>query len=134
MMDKQLLWAYVAREENYPEDATIIKEGSWGDWAYVLLEGRAKVTKETGEGILTLGTLEEGAVFGEVGFFEVNGGTRSASVIASDGPVRVGVLDSHLLRKDYEALSLELRELLKALVVRLKRSSDRLSSIEQTLS
>ncbi len=132
MMDNQLLWAYVAKEEDYPEDATIIKEGSWGDWAYVLLEGRAKVTKKTSEGTLTLGMLEEGAVFGEVGFFEVNGGTRSASVIASDGPVRVGVLDSHLLRKDYEALSLELRELLKALVIRLKKSSDRLSSIEQT--
>ena len=129
MMDNQLLWAYVAREEDYPEDATIIKEGSWGDWAYIILEGRAKVTKKTREGTMTLGTLEEGAVFGEVGFFEVNGGTRSASVIASDGPVRVGVLDSHMLRKDYEALSLELRELLKALVIRLKKSSEMLSSV-----
>lgn len=134
MKDNQLLWAYVAREENYPEHAIIIKEGSWGDWAYVILEGRAKVTKKTSEGTLTLGTLEEGAVFGEVGFFEVNGGTRSASVIASDGPVRVGVLDSNLLRKDYEALSLELRELLKALVIRLKKSSDRLSSMAQASS
>jgi CRP-like cAMP-binding protein len=85
-------------------------------------------------GTLTLGTLEEGAVFGEVGFFEVNRGTRSASVIASDGPVRVGVLDSNLLRKDYKALSLELRELLKALVIRLKKSSDRLSSMAQASS
>ena len=134
MMDDQLLWTYVAREEEYPEDATIIKEGSWGDWAYVLLEGRAKVTKKTNNGTLTLGTLEEGAVFGEVGFFEINGGTRSASVTALDGPARVGVLDSHLLRKEYEALSLELRELLKALVIRLKKSSDRLSSMEQTSS
>ena len=134
MMDNQLLWTYVAREEDYPEDAIIIKEGSCGDWAYVLLEGRAKVTKKTSDGTLILGTLEEGAVFGEVGFFEINGGTRSASVIATDGPVRVGVLDSHLLRKEYEALSLELRELLKALVIRLKKSSDRLSSMEQTSS
>ena len=131
MMDNQLLWAYVAREEVYPEDAIIIKEGSWGDWAYIILEGRARVTKKTREGTMTLGSLEEGAVFGEVGFFEVNGGTRSASVIAADGPVRVGVLDSHLLRKDYEALSLELRELLKALVIRLKKSSDRLSLAAQ---
>jgi CRP-like cAMP-binding protein len=131
MNNNQLLWAYVVREENYPEDAIIIKEGSWGDWAYVLLKGRAKVTKKTSQGTLTLGTLEEGAVFGEVGFFEINGGTRSASVIASSGPARVGVLDSHLLRKDYEALSQELRELLKALVIRLKKSSDRLSSIVQ---
>jgi len=134
MNNNQLLWAYVAREENYPEGAIIIKEGSWGDWAYVVLEGRAKVTKKTSEGTLTLGSLQEGAVFGEVGFFEINGGTRSASVVASNGPVRVGVLDSHLLRKDYEALSQELRELLKALVIRLKKSSDRLSSIVQVPS
>ena len=131
MKDNQLLWAYVAREEEYPEHATIIEEGSWGDWAYIVLEGRAKVTKKTSEGTLTLGSLEEGAVFGEVGFFEVNGGTRSASVIASGGPVRVGVLDASLLRKDYEALSPELRELLRALVIRLKKSSDRLSSMAQ---
>ena len=131
MKDNQLLWTYVAREEEYPEHAIIIEEGSWGDWAYIILEGRAKVTKKTSEGTMTLGTLEEGAVFGEVGFFEVNGGTRSASIIASGGPVRVGVLDSGLLRKDYEALSLELRELLRALVIRLKKSSDRLSSMAQ---
>jgi CRP-like cAMP-binding protein len=134
MKDNHLLWTYVAREENYPEHAIIIKEGTWGDWAYIILEGRAKVTKKTTKGTMTLGTLEEGAVFGEVGFFEVNGGNRSASVIAADGPVRVGVLDSNLLRKDYEALTLELRELLKALVIRLKKSSDKLSSMPQAPS
>lgn len=134
MTNNQLLWTYVVREENYPEGAVIIKEGSWGDWAYVLLKGRAKVTKKASQRTLTLGTLEEGAVFGEVGFFQINGGTRSASVIASNGPARVGILDSDLLRKDYEALSQELRELLKALVIRLKRSSDRLSSLVQISS
>ena len=116
MTNDQLLWAYVAKEETYPEDTMIIEEGSRGDWVYVILEGRAKVTKRTSEGVLTLGSLEEGAVFGEMGFFGITGGIRSASIIAADGPVRVGVLDSQLLRRDYEALSKELRELLKTLI------------------
>ncbi|UCF56108.1 MAG: cyclic nucleotide-binding domain-containing protein [Deltaproteobacteria bacterium] len=129
MTNDQLLWAYVAKEETYPEDTMIIEEGSRGDWVYVILEGRAKVTKRTSEGVLTLGSLEKGAVFGEMGFFGITGGIRSASIIAADGPVRVGVLDSQLLRRDYEALSKELRELLKTLIMRLNRASEKICSM-----
>ena len=40
-----LLYGYVASEENYPDKAVIIEEGSKGDWVYVILKGSAKVKK-----------------------------------------------------------------------------------------
>ena len=125
----QFLYAYVVDEQTYPDETIIVEEGSKGSWVYVILEGRTKVIKRTRKGTVTLGTLEEGAVFGEMAFLERGQGIRSASVIAADGPVRVGVLDSELLTRDYESLSPHLKKLLKALIVRLRRTSEKVCAI-----
>jgi CRP-like cAMP-binding protein len=129
MNAEQFLWAYVAKEETYPEGATVIEEGSRGNWVYVILEGRAKVVKRASTGMLTLSTLKEGDVFGEMGLFERGEGIRSASVVAADGPVRVGVLDEQLLARDYEAVSQPLRELLKTLMISLRRATEKVCTM-----
>ncbi len=75
--------AYVASEEFYPNGSVIIEEGTVGDWVYVILEGSAKVRKKTSKGLVTVDTLKEGDVFGEMGFLEGGKRLRSASVVAS---------------------------------------------------
>ena len=126
---EQFLWAYVAKEESYPKGATVIEEGSRGSWVYVILEGRARVVKKTRTGKLTLNTLKEGDVFGEMGLFERGEGIRSASIVAADGPLRVGVLDAQLLARDYEAVSQPLRELLKTLMISLRRATEKVCAL-----
>ena len=54
---------------------------------------------------------------------------RSASVIAADGNARVGVLDTRQLVEDYESLSLELRLLIKSLIMGLKESNEKASAL-----
>jgi hypothetical protein len=49
---------------------------------------------------------------------------RSASVVATDGPVKLGVLDSERLVKDYGTLSPQLRTLMRTLIRRLKETTD----------
>ena len=127
-IDKSV-YGYVVDEETYPDKATIIEEGSRGNWAYVILEGRAKVKKRTSKGMVTVDTLEEGAIFGEMGFFEKRGWVRSASVVAADGAVRVGVLDSHRLVKDFEALSPQLRALISSLTLKLKETTEKVCAM-----
>ena len=102
----QLLYVYVLSEEDYPANAVVVREGSKGEWIYIVLEGKVKIKKNTPKGMVTIGTLKEGDIIGEMALFEtvVADRTRTASAIA-DGPVKVGVLDTNRLLKDFESIS-----------------------------
>jgi len=68
-------------ERRFPNNKTIVEEGLSGDYMYVILEGRAKVTKLSGDGrekILKM--LAEGDFFGEMALLEE--APRDASVTA----------------------------------------------------
>ncbi len=123
-----VLYSHVATEEDYPDKAVIIEEGSTGYWIFVVLEGKARVAQKTPQGVVTIDTLKEGDVFGEMAFFERGRGSRTASVIA-DGPVRLGLFDADQLDKDYEALSPQLKELITTLIIRLKDTTRQASTL-----
>jgi CRP-like cAMP-binding protein len=122
----QLLYVYVLNEEDYPANSVIVKEGSKGDWMYVILEGKVKIKKNTPKGMVTIGTLKEGDILGEMALFDsvVADRIRTASAIA-DGPVKVGVLDTDRLLKDFESVSPQLKGLTKTLVKRLSDTTQR---------
>ena len=66
-------------ERSFPKHKTIVEEGAPGDYMYIIVEGRVKVTKLSGDGrekILEL--LEVGDFFGEMSLFD--DAPRSASV------------------------------------------------------
>ena len=68
-------------ERRFPKHKTIVEEGTPGDYMYVIVEGRVKVTKLSGDGrekILEL--LEVGDFFGEMSLLD--DAPRSASVKA----------------------------------------------------
>jgi CRP/FNR family cyclic AMP-dependent transcriptional regulator len=120
--------AYVASEEFYPNGSVIIEEGTVGDWVYVILEGSVKVRKKTPKGSVTVDTLREGDVFGEMGFLEGGKRLRSASVVAS-GDVWVGVLDGEKLTRDLEELPSNLRALIRSLVLKLREITTNVCSL-----
>jgi CRP-like cAMP-binding protein len=118
MTIEQSIYSYIAKEENYQDNEYIIKEGTSGNWVYLILEGQVKVKKTTSKGLITIDQLKEGDIFGEMVLWRAEQGTRTASIMA-DGPVKVGVLDTEFLLKDYEKLSPRLKELMKSLIKRL---------------
>lgn len=124
----QIIYGYVASEESYDDKAVVIEEGSKGKWLYVVLEGQVKVKKRTRKGPVTIETLKEGAIIGEMALFDRGEGIRSASIVA-DGPTRLGVLDSERLVNEYEALSPHLRGLIRSLVIRLKETTAKASAL-----
>ncbi len=66
-------------ERSFPKHKTIVEEGAPGDYMYIIVEGRVKVTKLSGDGrekILEM--LEVGDFFGEMSLFD--DAPRSASV------------------------------------------------------
>ena len=120
--------AYVASEEFYPNGSVIIEEGTMGDWVYVILEGSAKVRKKTSKGLVTVDTLKEGDVFGEMGFLEGGKRLRSASVVAS-GDVWVGILDGEKLTADFEMIPSNLKALIRSLVLKLREITTNVCSL-----
>ncbi len=123
----QLLYVYIMSEEDYPANSTIVKEGSKGDWIYVILEGKVKIKKNTPKGMVTITTLKEGDIIGEMTLFDTVVGekTRTASAIAEGGPVKVGVLDADRLLKDFESVSPQLKGLTRTLIKRLIDTTQR---------
>lgn len=126
---ESLLYAYLASEERYAPGEVIIQEGTMGDWIYLLMEGNAKVTKKTGTGAVLIENLKKGAVFGEMALLENLRDSRSASVVAGDVPVRVGILDGEKMVRDYESLSPELKLLFKALAGRLRKANSKVAAL-----
>lgn len=124
----QLVYAYVANEEIYPDKTVVIEEGSKGDWVYLVLEGQLRVKKSTAKGKVNVYALKEGDILGEMLLLEPGKGVRTASVIA-DGPVRLGVLDTAQLIKDYDTISPQLKGLIKSLIQRLEETTDKVCAL-----
>ena len=107
----------------YEDGELILMEGGESDRnIYVLLEGQAKVTKETDKGQVTLALLEEGDIFGEVSFLAQRIGARSAT-IAARGKVKIGVLDHEKLSVEYKTLSPLFQQMLKELAERFSKTT-----------
>jgi len=123
----QLLYVYVLSEEDYPANAVIVREGSKGEWIYIVLEGKVKIKKNTPKGMVTIGAFKEGDIIGEMALFEavVADRTRTASAIADGGPVKMGLLDTNRLLKDFESVSPQLKGLTRTLVKRLSDTTQR---------
>jgi CRP-like cAMP-binding protein len=117
---------YIVREEIFEPDSVILREGKRGDWIFILLEGRLKVKKGTGKGMITIDTLKEGAIVGEMVMLKNSEGLRTASVVA-EGRVRLGILDKERLQREYELLSPQLRSLIKTLALRLEETTRKAS-------
>ncbi len=63
----------------------VFREGETANYAYVLVEGSVEIVKSTGEGYLTLTTIEKGAIFGEMAL--IDGQPRSAGARVSKDAV-----------------------------------------------
>ena len=120
------IYGYIVREEVFPDQTTIFEEGRYGDWVYIVMEGRVKTKKRTSKGMLTINTLGEGSVLGELPFLKRT--RRTASIIA-DGEVKLGLLDKDRLEKEYEALSPQLKSLVTTTAFLLEEATTRASEL-----
>lgn len=78
----------------YTSGEIIFSEGSTGDVMYVIQSGKVKITKRTDSGEVTIATLGEGEIFGEMAVFDRL--PRSATAVAL-GDARVLSVDKKKL-------------------------------------
>ncbi|MFP3941568.1 MAG: cyclic nucleotide-binding domain-containing protein [Thermoanaerobaculia bacterium] len=113
-------------ERRFDEGAYLFQEGDEGTEMYVVLEGRARISKHIpGAGEEALAILDRGDFFGEMSL--IDGEPRSADARAHEGPLTVLVLDEptvqEVLSMDSQA-SLEFLQLLCRLIAHRLREID----------
>ena len=113
---------HIASEETYKDGQTIIEEGSSGDWVYIVLSGSVEISKTIGGRKFIITVLEQGQVFGELGYL---GAIKRTATARSIGETTIGVIDRSFLDQEFNKLSGPFRGILVAVVERFKNLINR---------
>lgn len=113
-------YTYVVDEEGFYDGDEIVQEGNHGDWIWVILEGVAEIVKDSPRGPVKMLRIGDGAFLGSVASLLAGDNVRSATVVAS-GNIQLGMLDSQLLASELANLSVDYKNLIKSLDVRLRQ-------------
>jgi len=114
----------LASEDVYQDGEIIIREGTTGDWVYVVLSGTVEISKTVEGKKFVIELLPQGEIFGELGFL---GNVKRTATARAIGETRVGVIDRGFLDQEYNKLYSDFRAILNAVVDRFKKMTDRAS-------
>jgi CRP/FNR family cyclic AMP-dependent transcriptional regulator len=116
-----LMFTY-ASEETYDDGYVIIKEGTSGDWIYVVLSGAVEISKTINGRKYVIDVLKPGEIFGEVSFLGVKKRTATATAV---GQTTLGIVDRTALDVEFNELSSDLRNILMAMARRFEKLVNR---------
>lgn len=114
----------LATEETYQDDQVIFKEGSSGDWIYIVISGAVEISKEVGGEKKIIEVLSSGEVFGELGFI---GNIKRTATARAVGLTTLGIIDREFLDNEFNKLSGQFRLILIAVTHRFKKMLERVS-------
>jgi CRP-like cAMP-binding protein len=111
----------IASYETYEDGQVIFEEGSHGDWMYVVDEGEVALCKKVNGQEIVIETLKPGDIFGEMAYIDKT--PRSATARARGAAV-VGILDRDFFDQEFNKLSKDFRQMLKAVAFRLRKTTE----------
>jgi hypothetical protein len=117
-------YLYVLDEESFERGHTIVQQGRFGNWIWVILDGTADVVRHTSSGKYNVARLGPGAFIGSISALVSRNHSRRASVIARES-VLLGVVDTQRLIAEYEGMTPDFRKVLWGLNDRIHRITDR---------
>jgi len=115
----------IASEETYQDGQVILKEGSAGDWVYVILSGSVEISKTVEARKYVIELLKPGEVFGELGFL---GGIKRTATARALGEATLGIIDRTSLDQEFNKLSGDFRTILVSIVERFKKMIEKTSA------
>jgi CRP/FNR family cyclic AMP-dependent transcriptional regulator len=119
--------ATFSREKRFASGASLFQEGDKGTEMYVILEGRAMISKFIpGGGEEALAILDRGDFFGEMAL--IDGEPRSADARAYNGPLTVLALDQATVK---EVLAMDPHAALEFLQLLCRLVANRLREIDE---
>ncbi len=126
-------YAFMVEEEEFPEGTSIIEEGEFGNWIWMVLHGMAEMSKKTIAGPTKILRVGQGAFIGNISSMMAMGRRRIATFTATE-TIRLGVLDLEPLYAEYSSLSDEFRSVLLSLDHRFREITERLSEIHSGIN
>jgi uncharacterized protein (TIGR02266 family) len=112
----------IASEETYKDGQIIFREGTPGDWVYLILSGGAKIIKTVHGNSFTIAVLEPGDVFGELSYL---GGIKRTATAQAVGETTLGLVDRDSLDIEFNKISSDFRFLIVSSVRRFQKMLDR---------
>ncbi|MBI3582163.1 MAG: cyclic nucleotide-binding domain-containing protein [Nitrospinae bacterium] len=116
--------------ERYSNGQVIISEGVVSAKAYVILSGKVRISKRSGDRAITIAILKEGDTFGEMGLFQEAVRSATASAV---GETAVGVINKDDFNKMVEDCPETLRYIINLLINKLRLTTNSLASIGMQL-
>lgn len=116
-------YAEIVDEEFFEKDEIIVREGRYGSWIWVILDGLVQIEKKFSGNNIPVIQLGRGGFIGSLAAFARGDRPRSATVKALSS-VQLGVLDAQSLSKEYSAYSDLLRTYFIMIDDRLKKITD----------
>jgi CRP/FNR family transcriptional regulator, cyclic AMP receptor protein len=110
----------IASYETFKDGQIIFKEGSNGDWIYVVEEGKVEISKNVGGQNITIETLKEGDIFGEISYIDKT--PRSATATAK-GTTVVGIIDRDFFDAEFNKISADFQQVFKTVAFRLRKTT-----------
>lgn len=117
-------YMYIIQEERFTDGSRIVQEGTYGNWIWVILEGKVDITRETEQGPLPVARLGEGCFIGTL-LSLLHGVNRRTATATAVGDVQLGLLDTLRLSGEYASLSHRFKGALLSLTSRLFKITDR---------
>lgn len=118
-----------AIEEKYTDGQIIFKEGSSGDWIYVIESGAVEISKKIGREKVVMVVLKPGEIIGELGFITKTPRTATAKAV---GNTTVGIIDPIFFEQEFNKLSPGFQAVLTSLATRLKKTTESVCLIRKT--
>ena len=109
-------------EDTYQDGHVLLKEGSAGNWLYVVLSGAVEISKVIDGKKYVIDVLKSGEIFGEVGFI---GGKKRTATATTIGPTVIGTVDRSSLDAEFNNLSSDFRGILLAMANRFEKMVNR---------
>jgi CRP-like cAMP-binding protein len=98
-------YIYVVDEEEFSAGKEIVYQEKYGNWFWVILEGKVEVVRLLPEGEAPITRLADGAFIGSIGSFMRKGSLQRSATVVAVTDVQLGVMDYDLLFKEYTDLS-----------------------------
>ena len=112
----------IASYETFEDGQIIFKEGSNGDWIYVVEEGEVEISKNVDGQKIVVETLKETDIFGEMAY--IDKAPRSATATAK-GTAVVGIIDRSVFDAEFNKISADFQKILKTVAFRLRKATER---------
>lgn len=116
-------YSYIVSEERFRSGRRIVSEGSHGNWIWVILEGKALLSRGAGGTERPLCCLGEGAFIGSLGILRFGDHVRTSTVTAQTR-VHSALLDTARLSSELMSVSPEFRTYLLRLSARVEEVTD----------